>query len=60
MQEQNERWQVGTGTLIGVVIGLILGFLIFNQPPLLLAICTAIGASVDSWLYHQENKAPPR
>lgn len=42
-------WSVGTGTLAGVILGGLVGFLL-DQPPVFIAVGLAIGGLFDSWM----------
>lgn len=42
-------WYVGTFTLIGVILGVLIGF-VLDQPPVAAVIGVGIGAALDHWL----------
>jgi H+/Cl- antiporter ClcA len=49
-------WTAGTYTLLGIVIGAGIGFLL-GQPPLAVFIGVAIGGGLDSWLNYRLEQA---
>ncbi len=42
-------WYVGTFTLIGVALGVFIGFVV-DQPPIGAVIGVGVGAALDNWL----------
>ncbi|MCL4878542.1 MAG: hypothetical protein KJ064_17920 [Anaerolineae bacterium] len=48
-------WYVGTFTLIGVTLGVIVGFIV-NQPPLSTVLGLGIGAALDAWLHQRSER----
>jgi uncharacterized membrane protein len=48
-----QPWYAGTGTLVGVVVGVLVGF-VFDQPPIGVALGLAIGAGLDTWFQRRQ------
>ncbi|MBZ0308898.1 MAG: hypothetical protein K8I82_22715 [Anaerolineae bacterium] len=42
-------WYVGTFTLIGITVGMLIGF-VLEQPPMGAVVGLGVGAALDSWL----------
>lgn len=55
MREEGRPWVVGTGALISVIIGLVIGFVI-DQAPLVIAVALAIGTGLDMWLHRRQRE----
>lgn len=48
MAEQ-QPWYAGTWTLVGVIVGALMGFAL-DQPPIGVVIGLAVGVGLDTWL----------